>query len=114
MYRNTLGGVTLFTRDHIEAMNGASNLFEGWGGEDDDLYKRVGYIHQRPQRARFDEGQFYEEDGDNHVRDKSPDRYLILAKSSPEHMRLNGIRQVKYKLLKRIDFSNFVWMLFLI
>ena len=112
MYRNTLGGVTLFSRDHIEAMNGASNLFEGWGGEDDDLYKRVGYIHQRPQRARFDEGQFYEENGANHHRDKSAQRFDVLSKSSPQQMLLDGLRQVEYKLLERRDYSNFVWMLF--
>ncbi|CDS41587.1 Metazoa galactosyltransferase [Echinococcus multilocularis] len=114
MYRNTLGGITLFTRAHLEAMNGASNSFEGWGGEDDDLYKRVLYIHHRPQRARFDEGQFYEENGDSHVRDKSLDRYRTLAKSSPQQMLQDGLRQTQYTLIRRRDYSSFVWMLILL
>lgn len=114
MYRNTLGGITLFRRDHLEAMNGASNSFEGWGGEDDDLYKRVLYVHHRPQIARFDEGQFYEENGDSHVRDKSPERHKVLANSSPQQMLRDGLRQVQYQLIQRKDYSSFVWMLMLV
>ncbi|KAL5102900.1 Beta-14-galactosyltransferase 4 [Taenia crassiceps] len=114
MHRGCLGGITLFRREHLEAMNGASNSFEGWGGEDDDLYKRVRYIHHRPQRARFDEGQFYEENGDSHVRDKSSERYRILAKSSPQQMLRDGLQQVKYQLIRRKDYSSFVWMLVMV
>ncbi|VDK46972.1 unnamed protein product [Taenia asiatica] len=114
MYRNTLGGITLFRREHLEAMNGASNLFEGWGGEDDDLYKRVHYIHHRPQIARFDEGQFYEENGDSHVRNKALERYETLAKSSPQQMLHDGLRQVQYQVIQREDYSSFVWMLVLV
>ncbi|KAM7534798.1 hypothetical protein Aperf_G00000114123 [Anoplocephala perfoliata] len=112
MYRNTLGGITLFSRAHLEAMNGASNSFKGWGGEDDDLKKRVLYIHQRPLFVRFDEGQFYEEDGDTHPRDKNEDRYKVLARSSPQSMREDGFQQVQYTLIRRIDFENFIWMHF--
>ena len=28
-------------REHYEKINGVSNQFWGWGGEDDDMYKRV-------------------------------------------------------------------------
>ncbi len=110
-YRGFLGGVTLFNRAHLEAMNGASNDFEGWGGEDDDLYARVRYAHYWPLLARFDVGQFYEEDGANHVRDKSPVRFDQLAKSSPAYMKANGLRQTRYRLLHRTDFETFTWML---
>ncbi|KAM7534195.1 hypothetical protein Aperf_G00000114130 [Anoplocephala perfoliata] len=112
MYQYSLGGITLFSRAHLEAMNGASNSFKGWGGEDDDLKKRVLYIHQRPLFVRFDEGQFYEEDGDTHPRDKNEDRYKVLARSSPQSMREDGFQQVQYTLIRRIDFENFVWMHF--
>lgn len=39
-YSNIFGGAGSFTREHFELINGFSNKFWGWGGEDDDLYKR--------------------------------------------------------------------------
>ncbi|VDD75892.1 unnamed protein product [Mesocestoides corti] len=114
MYDTLLGGVTLFRRPHIEAMNGASNSFEGWGGEDDDLYNRVRFIHFQPRRVPYADGLFYEEDGDSHVRHKSPRRFEILAESSPQRMELDGLRQVTYSLNRRRDYKNFIWMYFII
>ena len=34
------GGVTAFTAEQFKNANGFSNLFYGWGGEDDDIYNR--------------------------------------------------------------------------
>lgn len=34
------GGVNGFTTEHFKKINGYSNLFWNWGGEDDDLRKR--------------------------------------------------------------------------
>ena len=39
-YNNIFGGTGAFTREHFEKINGFSNSYWGWGGEDDDLYKR--------------------------------------------------------------------------
>ena len=36
-----LGGVTMLTKQQFTKINGYSNLFWGWGGEDDDLFNRV-------------------------------------------------------------------------
>ena len=39
-YQSLFGGAGSFTRKHFELINGFSNEFWGWGGEDDDLYQR--------------------------------------------------------------------------
>ena len=35
------GGIVALRREHFEKINGVSNQFWVWGGEDDDMYKRV-------------------------------------------------------------------------
>ncbi|CAF0791406.1 unnamed protein product [Didymodactylos carnosus] len=44
-YEFLIGGVLILTYDHYKALNGFSNLYWGWGGEDDDLALRV--VQQR-------------------------------------------------------------------
>jgi len=39
-YEGIFGGVTAFKAEHFELVNGFSNQFYGWGGEDDDMYNR--------------------------------------------------------------------------
>ena len=40
LYDENFGGVTSFKGKDFELVNGMSNLYWGWGGEDDDLYRR--------------------------------------------------------------------------
>ena len=35
-----MGGITVFSERDYEKVNGWSNLFENWGGEDDDMSNR--------------------------------------------------------------------------
>ena len=39
-YKNYVGGVLAMTKAHFIAVNGYSNLYFGWGGEDDDMSRR--------------------------------------------------------------------------
>ncbi|CAI4223667.1 unnamed protein product [Auanema sp. JU1783] len=39
-YPHYFGGVCAFTKQDYLSVNGASNRYWGWGGEDDDLYHR--------------------------------------------------------------------------
>ncbi|XP_052077943.1 beta-1,4-galactosyltransferase 6-like [Mytilus californianus] len=40
LYEELAGGIITFSKEQFEKINGFSNQFFGWGGEDDDLYRR--------------------------------------------------------------------------
>lgn len=40
-YYGLVGGVLAMRADQYEAVDGFSNRFEGWGGEDDDMHARI-------------------------------------------------------------------------
>ena len=46
-YGNYFGGVSALSRQDFEAINGFSNKYFGWGGEDDDIEYR--YLCMRCQ-----------------------------------------------------------------
>lgn len=44
-YPAIFGGVSAITKEHFKLLNGFSNSFWGWGGEDDDMSNRIRYHH---------------------------------------------------------------------
>ena len=62
-------------RQHFEQVNGFSNMFWGWGGEDDDMYNRV-HDHGL-DIARLDEEGYYKM-ARHKGEVKNPDRIKIL------------------------------------
>lgn len=58
MYAAYFGGVSAMTADQYKAINGFSNEFWGWGGEDDDLYNRVKYMKMNITRYSGEVGRY--------------------------------------------------------
>ena len=111
MYPTFLGGVTMFTREQLEKMNGASNSFVGWGGEDDDMWRRIHMAKMKVELAPFDKGKFYESNH-KHERNLNPERFKLLSRKNQDKIMLeDGLRQVWYTLIERRDYKTFVWLL---
>ena len=56
-YPNIFGGASAISVQHFNMVNGYSNQYWGWGGEDDDMFKRLRshnltVIRYRPDIAR--------------------------------------------------------------
>ena len=58
-YDSYFGGVSALTGDQFIAANGFSNIFFGWGGEDDDFANRLmargktRLLQLDPERGRY-------------------------------------------------------------
>lgn len=57
-YKGYTGGVVAIRRTQYEDINGFSNDFWGWGGEDDDLNNRLEYMGYEVLRD-FTRGAYY-------------------------------------------------------
>jgi len=94
-YETIFGGVTEFTREQFEDINGFSNLFFGWGGEDDDLRERVVKKGYTVSRYPLEVGRYYMA---KHAKDKpNPNRFNLL-KSSHKRIKNDGVSTLKYEI----------------
>lgn len=107
-YDRIFGGVTGFSREHYELINGFSNLYFGWGGEDDDLRARV--INSKLSVARYplDIGRYYMA---KHSKDKpNPERFKLL-KASKKRASSDGISSLKYQVVSFEKKMLYTWIL---
>ncbi|KAM4795534.1 beta-1,4-galactosyltransferase 4 [Rhinophrynus dorsalis] len=98
-YNGYFGGVTAMTRDQFAKVNGYSNNYWGWGGEDDDLRRRVGLhkmlvVRPSPAVARYTMI-FHTRDNGNEVNSQR----MNLLKKVPKVWKTDGLNSCSYKLL---------------
>lgn len=103
LYQNLFGGVEAFAREHFEKINGFSNKYWGWGGEDDDLQIRVHAVALKLTRPSMNHGR-YKMITTHHFVDgkKSEERYKLLT-SARGRMHSDGLSSLKYKLVKSVE-----------
>ncbi|NXW61564.1 B4GT4 galactosyltransferase, partial [Eurystomus gularis] len=98
-YRGYFGGVTALTRDQFSRVNGFSNNYWGWGGEDDDLRIRVEMQKMTVVRPSADVGRytmiFHTRDQGN---EENGERMKLLRQVS-KTWKTDGLNSCSYKLL---------------
>lgn len=98
-YETILGGVGAFPSQHFEKVNGMSNCFFGWGGEDDDLYNRVRHYDIPLERRPLVIGRYTML---GHVQQtKSKERYRVLSAGFLRYLK-DGLSSLNYTLLHTI------------
>lgn len=101
-YDELVGGVLSMTPETWKDINGYSCQYWGWGGEDDDMYKRLvfakNYDISRP-RGRLGAYKMisHAPDGGNPVNEQ---RYYVLHNWRGRRP-YDGLAQVKYKVMRR-------------
>ncbi|KAM6319629.1 beta-1,4-galactosyltransferase 4 [Podargus strigoides] len=98
-YQGYFGGVTALTRDQFSKVNGFSNSYWGWGGEDDDLRIRVEMQKMRVVRPSADVARytmiFHKRD---HGNEENRERMKLLRQVS-RTWKTDGLNSCSYKLL---------------
>jgi len=102
MGTNYMGGVALFSKDDFELINGMSNSYWGWGGEDDDLFYRSHYKNLQINRYEICRYKMV-----RHGRElnnlPNPKRFSLLKNTVKKKAgyNLDGLSTLNYSVIKR-------------
>ncbi|KAK3868544.1 hypothetical protein Pcinc_026074 [Petrolisthes cinctipes] len=95
-YTDIFGGVSAMTVDQFRVVNGFSNKFWGWGGEDDDMSNRIKYHGFFISRYPANIGRYTML---SHKKDEpNPRRYQYLHDGKKRY-KSDGLNSVKYRTL---------------
>ncbi|XP_067650816.1 beta-1,4-galactosyltransferase 3-like [Haliotis asinina] len=81
-YGSYVGGNIAIMTSQYKRINGFSNLYFGWGGEDDDFGKRMATFGLRVERNSYKTGRYYAQShGKDNGNPRNPKRMLLLRKA---------------------------------
>ncbi|XP_054863292.1 beta-1,4-galactosyltransferase 2-like isoform X2 [Amphiprion ocellaris] len=95
-YKTYFGGVSSLFKDQYLKINGFPNTYWGWGGEDDDIYKRIVFRGMSISRPDSETGRYkmikHNRDLHNEANPKNPDKLRHTQRTMDE----DGINSLKY------------------
>ncbi|KAJ1085546.1 hypothetical protein NDU88_005676 [Pleurodeles waltl] len=99
LYNTLFGGVTAFSKTQFQKVNGFSNAFWGWGGEDDEMYSRVvaaGMRVERPNSVMARSKMIpHHRDPGNETNKKN----VVLMQYARANMKQDGLNSLQYKVV---------------
>ncbi|KAL3881585.1 hypothetical protein ACJMK2_028006 [Sinanodonta woodiana] len=107
LYTQIFGGVTAMTKEQFLKTNGYSNHYFGWGGEDDDMFRRILYSKMTVTRYPMTIARYKMLD---HVKDKENPKRFRLLKESKERWQRDGLNSLKYQRLKLEFRKLYTWV----
>ncbi|XP_077469969.1 beta-1,4-galactosyltransferase 3-like isoform X2 [Stigmatopora argus] len=100
-YVTLLGGVVAATPEHFTTINGYSNRFWGWGGEDDDLWNRFSLSGMKVVRRPMAVGRYKMIVHTNDRGNEPNPRRENLLRQSGRNWRSDGLSSINYKVLSK-------------
>ncbi|XP_075166518.1 beta1,4-N-acetylgalactosaminyltransferase A [Haematobia irritans] len=105
-YRTIFGGVSAMTRQHFLAVNGFSNSYFGWGGEDDDMSNRLRNANLFIARYPINIARYTML---KHQKEKAnPKRYENLVNGINKSS-MDGLNSIKYEIYSYKSYPTFTW-----
>nr|XP_033772529.1 beta-1,4-galactosyltransferase 2 [Geotrypetes seraphini]XP_033772530.1 beta-1,4-galactosyltransferase 2 [Geotrypetes seraphini] len=103
-YVNYFGGVTGLSKAQFLKINGFSNEFWGWGGEDDDFYSRVTLTGMKVARPHIQIGKYRMI---KHARDKhnedNPQRFVKIRNTKMTMLK-DGLNSLQYQVINKVKY----------
>uniref|UniRef100_A0A0B7A0Q6 Beta-1,4-galactosyltransferase n=1 Tax=Arion vulgaris TaxID=1028688 RepID=A0A0B7A0Q6_9EUPU len=105
-YTGIYGGVSAVNKEQFQTINGFSNMFFGWGGEDDDMAYRISHAGYKITRYPMDIARYKMI---KHVKDagneQNPLRFALL-KNSAKRMFVDGLNSLVYQVQEVLELST--------
>ncbi|XP_077519492.1 beta-1,4-N-acetylgalactosaminyltransferase bre-4-like [Amblyomma americanum] len=95
-YETIFGGVSALKSEHVEKVNGFSNVFWGWGGEDDDMSIRLRFSGYEIERNNCSIGRYT---ALRHGVQRPNPKRLRLIRRSFFRIYKDGLNTLKYRVL---------------
>ncbi|XP_050311250.1 beta-1,4-N-acetylgalactosaminyltransferase bre-4 [Anthonomus grandis grandis] len=107
-YPAIFGGVSAISTAHFKLLNGFSNCFWGWGGEDDDMSNRIRYHRLYISRYPITIARYTML---SHRKDPpNPSRYDVLKKGQKLFDK-DGLNDLEYVLVMKKEKLLYTWIL---
>ena len=101
----SFGGVCAFKKSDYEKINGMSNIFWGWGGDDDDLFIRVGTMELKVSRPAVEIARYTMIRKDHTTSSKPYEGRENLIVCAREGMGIDGLNGLKYHVMELVEGS---------